>query len=86
MKKIVMLLALVSMVACKNKEVKPETEDTPATETVEATAESTIDYESYGMKSDDAPKGLEKGSKAPAVDLTIEVKKLPWLTYIKTKE
>ena len=75
MKKIVMLLAIVSMVACKNKEVKLETEETLATETVEAT-EATIDYESYGMKSDDAPKGLAKGSKAPAVDLTIDGEKV----------
>ena len=72
MKKIVLLFAFVSMIACKNKEVKPETEDAPATETVEATAESIIDYESYGMQSEDAPKGLEKGSKAPTVDLTID--------------
>ena len=77
MKKLIMLLAFVSMVACKNKEVKPETDETPASETVEAAAtKGTIDYESYGMKSDDAPKGLEKGSKAPEVDLIIDGKKV----------
>jgi peroxiredoxin len=75
MKKLVMLLAFVSMVACKNKEVKP-VEEIKETETVETVAESTIDYASYGMQSDDAPKGLETGSKAPVVDLTIDGKKV----------
>ena len=75
MKKLVMLLALISMVACKNKEVKP-TEELKEAEAVETVAESTIDYESYGMQSDDAPKGIKIGSKAPVVDLIIDGKKV----------
>jgi len=74
MKKLVMLLALISIVACKNKEVKP-VEEVSEPEVVEAVAED-IDYESYGMQSDDAPKGLETGSKAPVVDLIIDGKKV----------
>jgi len=69
MKKLVMLLVFISIMACKNKEVKE-------TEAVETVAESTIDYVSYGMQSDDAPKGLETGSKAPIVDLTIDGKEV----------
>ena len=75
MKKLVMLFALISMVACKNKEVKPA-EEIIETDAVETVAESTIDYESYGMQPDDAPKGLETGSKAPIIDLTIDGKKV----------
>lgn len=70
-----MLLAFISIIACKNNEVKPD--ETKAAEAVETTTvEEKIDYESYGMQSDDAPKGLEKGSKAPTVDLTIDGKKV----------
>ncbi len=70
MKKLVMLLALVSVIACKKKEasVEPKAEET--VEVVEATPE--IDYASYGMKATDAPKGLAKGTKAPEVNLTID--------------
>ncbi len=75
MKKLVMLLVFISLVACKNKEVKPA-EEIKELEAVETAVESTIDYASYGMQSDDAPRGLEKGSKAPVVDLTIDGKKV----------
>jgi peroxiredoxin len=75
MKKLVMLLAFISIVACKSKETKPA-EEVKKTEAVETIAKSTIDYESYGMQSDDAPKGLKKGSKAPDVDLTIDGQKV----------
>jgi len=73
MKKLIMMLALISLVACKNKEVKPTEETNEAVETV---TEESIDYASYGMDSDNAPKGLEVGSKAPVVDLTIDGKKI----------
>ncbi len=77
MKKIVLLLAVVSMVACKNKEVKSQVEEENSTEAVETVATAdTIDYGKYGMQSDDAPKGLAKGSKAPVVDLTIDGEKI----------
>ena len=72
MKKIILVLALVSIIACKNKEAKSVVEET----TTETMTESAIDYESYGMQPEDAPKGLEKGSKAPVVDLTIDDKKV----------
>lgn len=77
MRKLVILFAFISIVACKNKEVKPAEETPTATDAIETTAvEEEIDYASYGMQSDDAPKGLEKGSKAPEVDLTIDGKKI----------
>lgn len=84
MKKLVMLLVFISLVACKNKEVKPA-EEIKEPEAVETVAESTIDYESYGMQSDDAPKGLEKGSKAPAIDLTIDGEKVALADLYKNK-
>lgn len=75
MKKLVMLLALVSVLACKKKEEAPT--ETKAEETVEvAQEEPKVDYASYGMKDEDAPKGLEKGAKAPEVNLTIDGKQV----------
>jgi len=72
MKKLVMLLALVSVVACKQKEQPVETKAEETVEVAEVTPE--IDYASYGMKAENAPKGLAKGTKAPAVNLTIDGK------------
>ena len=72
MKKLVMLLALVSVVACKQKEQSVETKAEETVEVAEVTPE--IDYASYGMKAENAPKGLAKGTKAPAVNLTIDGK------------
>lgn len=75
MKKILVFLAFVSMVACKNNEVKSEEKKT--VESVEKVATAAeIDYESFGMQANDAPKGLAKGSKAPTVNLLIDGKKV----------
>jgi len=73
MKNFILLLVFVSIISCKNKEVQPEVE-TATKEAIEAVNEPAIDYESYGMQSDDAPKGLEKGTKAPNVNFTIDGK------------
>ena len=71
MKKLLVLLAFISVIACKKKEEQPT--ETKVEETVEVTnEESKVDYASYGMKATDAPKGLEKGAKAPEVKLTID--------------
>ncbi len=74
MKKLVMLLALVSVVACKQKEQPVESKVEETVEVAEVTPE--IDYASYGMKADNAPKGLAKGTKAPEVSLTIDGKQI----------
>ncbi|NNC70360.1 MAG: AhpC/TSA family protein [Flavobacteriaceae bacterium] len=71
MKKLLMLLAFISVIACKKKEEQPT--ESKVEETVElSNQESKIDYASYGMKAMDAPKGLEKGTLAPEVNLTID--------------
>lgn len=71
-----MLLALVSVIACKKKDDTPA--ETKTEETVEVTEKEIpkVDYASYGMKDEDAPKGLEKGTKAPEVTLTIDGKQV----------
>ncbi len=75
MKKLVMLIALVSVIACKKKEETPK--EPQVEETVEVVQSAPkVDYASYGMKDEDAPKGLEKGAKAPDVNLTIDGKQM----------
>ena len=56
----------------------------PASETT--VIESAIDYESYGMQADDAPKGLKKGTKAPAVDFMIDGKKVALADIYKNQK
>lgn len=86
MKKLLMLLAVLSIVACKNKEPKSVEDKSDETEVVETATESTIDYESFGMQSEDAPKGLEKGSKAPDVDFTIDGQKVALADLYKDQD
>ena len=75
MKKALLVIALISVIACKKKEEKPAEPKTE--EVVEVTqSASKVDYASYGMKGDDAPKGLAKGSKVPEVNLTIDGKQV----------
>lgn len=70
-KRLLLVLALFSIIACKNKAAEPAEEKVE--ETVEAVEEAPkIDYASYGMKTTDAPKGLTKGAKAPEVNLSID--------------
>ena len=75
MKKLIMLFAFISVVACKKKEEQPvEVKDEKTVEV--AKDQVKVDYASYGMKDEDAPKGLEKGSKAPQVNLNIDGKQV----------
>tara|TARA_R110002073_G_scaffold40547_6_gene115362 strand:- start:12785 stop:13465 length:681 start_codon:yes stop_codon:yes gene_type:complete len=83
MKKIIMLFALVTFIACKNKEATPEVTKSDDTKEVEAVAENTVDYESFGMQNEDAPKGLVKGTKAPDVDFVIDGKRVALVDLYK---
>jgi peroxiredoxin len=76
MKKIILLFTLMSIVACKKKEVNQET--TTKKESAEVVQEkpATPDYASFGMESENAPKGLQKGTMVPNVDFTIEGKQV----------
>ena len=75
MKKLLMLLALISVIACKEKQEEQKT--TVTNEPVVVVKDTaTVDYASYGMKDDDTPNGLAKGTKAPQVSLTIEGKEV----------
>ncbi len=84
MKKLVMLLALLSVIACKQKEQPVETKAEEKVEVAEAAPE--IDYASYGMQADNAPKGLAKGAKAPEVNLTIDGKQTTLATLYKDQK
>jgi len=74
MKKIVLVLVLASIIACKNK--KEQSEESNNVQKVETNEEAKIDYISFGMQNDDVPKGLEKGSKAPEAVLMIDGKEV----------
>lgn len=72
---IVVFFALISVVACKQKETQPA--EVTTDQAVEISNEvPKVDYASYGMKDTDAPKGLNKGAKAPEVTLTIDGEQL----------
>lgn len=74
MKKVLLLIAFLTMMSCNYKEEKPvESKEVKSLQTMD---ETKIDYSSYGMQSKDIPKGLEKGSKAPHVELLIQGKKV----------
>lgn len=82
MKKLLMLLALLSVLACKKKEEQPK--EIKAEETSEVTKEETkVDYASHGMKGDNAPNGLKKGAKAPEINLTIDGKQVALADFYK---
>ncbi len=75
MKKIALLIVLVSVIiSCKKKE---ELAKQPVKNAVETTKkEPAVEYAKFGMKSEDPPKGLAKGSKAPKVTLNFDGKKV----------
>lgn len=85
MKKLLILLALISVIACKKKEEQPA--EVKADETVEVSEEEAeVDYASYGMKGENAPKGLEKGTKAPKVELNIDGKQVALAEFYKDQK
>jgi peroxiredoxin len=84
-KKLIIVLAFMSIIACKKKEEKAiEPKEEQVIETVKE--EPKIDYASYGMKSEDAPRGLDKGAMAPKVELTIDGKKIALADVYKNQK
>lgn len=74
MKKVLVLLAMSALVfSCK--EEKKEVEQTPEEVTEETTVgiqEETVNYDAFGIKEPNLPKGLNKENKVPDVMLTME--------------
>ncbi|GGB70158.1 hypothetical protein GCM10007424_07650 [Flavobacterium suaedae] len=74
MKKVIVLLAISALVlSCK--EEKNDTDQIPEAEAEETTIgvqRETVDYDAFGIKKPNLPKGLNKGNKAPDVMLTMQ--------------